>query len=111
MAADPYYKVCARASEGTCRGKITWEHALIYAGRQIQEKWAIIPLCEWHHAVNKFQDSGDLNKRLNELIALLRATPEDLKKYPRENWSEKINRLKKLCTLPKARTLPDKMVI
>jgi hypothetical protein len=33
-----------------------------------------------HHAVNKYQDSGDLNKEKNEWIALNRATDEDLQR-------------------------------
>jgi len=79
ISSDPYYLKCAR-SGSDCRGRITWEHAFIYSGRQINEKWAIIPLCVYHHL-------GDgLNKRINEKIAVNRATEEDLKKYPRKNW-------------------------
>lgn len=87
LSNDPYYQTCARSIEHNCQGRITWEHAWIYAGKQIQEKWAIIPLCEFHHAVNQFQDSGDLNKHENQRISLLRATKEDLKKYPKKDWA------------------------
>ena len=87
LAEDPYYKRCARHGK-ECRGRITWEHAFIYAGKQIQEKWSIIPLCEFHHAVCRFQDSGDLNKEYNQYIALKRATQEDLAKYPKKNWEQ-----------------------
>lgn len=86
MSEDPYYSVCCRGSEGSCDGRITWEHSFIYAGKQINEKWAIIPLCEYHHGVGKFQDGGDLDKELNQYIALSRALEEDLKKYPRKDW-------------------------
>lgn len=75
---DPYYKSCARCCED-CDGRITWEHAIIFAGKQLSMKWAIIPLCEYHHAVNGHQDGGDLNKEINVLIALNRATEEELK--------------------------------
>lgn len=78
---DPYYTKCARCNEGTCKGRITMEHTLIYAGKQIDEVWAIIPLCEYHHAVNQYQDGGDLKKELNICIALNRATDEELLKY------------------------------
>jgi hypothetical protein len=54
----------------------------MYAGRQINEAWAIIPLCEFHHLEAGF------NKAMNQRIALLRATPEDLAKYPRIDWSK-----------------------
>lgn len=77
---DDYYKKCARADERTCKGRITFEHSHIYAGKQIQEKWAIIPLCAYHHKVDQFQDNGDLQKELNQLIALNRATDEELER-------------------------------
>ena len=86
MANDPYYEKCARQYEHTCRGRITWEHAWTYAGKQIQEKWAIIPLCEYHHDVCQYQDRGALDKQENQRLSLLRATPEDLKKYPKKDW-------------------------
>lgn len=73
-------QVCARANEGTCQGNLTWEHSLIFGGRQLDEAWAIVILCEYHHAVNQFQDGGDLNKELNVCIALNQATDEELKK-------------------------------
>lgn len=88
MSDDPYYKKCVRNSEGTCKGRITWEHAFIYAGKQINEKWAIIPLCEFHHDLGIYQGNGDLDKDLNQLIALDRATSEDLAKYPRKDWRQ-----------------------
>jgi len=76
MSEDPYYKVCAR-SNSECEGRITWEHTLLYAGKQIQEKWAIIPLCWYHHL-------GDgLNKKANRQIVLIRVTEEALIKYPK----------------------------
>ena len=73
MANDPYYKKCARSDERNCRGRVTWEHAIIYAGRQLNEKWAILPICEFHHAVNSYQDNGNLNKEKHIWIALNRA--------------------------------------
>lgn len=79
IAEDPYMKTCARKN-GECNGRITWEHAWIYAGRQIQEKWAIIPLCVYHHL-----EEG-LDKRENQRISLARATKEDLSKYPKKDW-------------------------
>lgn len=78
ILADPYYKVCARSKEGNCQGRITFEHAIIYAGKQLQKKWSIVPLCCFHHAVDEFQDGGDLNKEKNFWIALNRATSAEL---------------------------------
>lgn len=81
LADDPWMHYCARQSY-ECDGRITWEHAFIHAGKQIQERWAIIPLCWRHHL-------GDLlDKELNQAIALANATDEDLAKYPRTNWAQ-----------------------
>jgi len=93
ILADDYYLRCARMKEGDCNGHITWEHALIYAGRQVDEKWAIIPLCEWHHAVNKHQGGGNENKEKHQWIALKRATKEELAKYPKTDWEQKLKYL------------------
>lgn len=72
---------CLRKDEGNCQGRITFEHALIYGGRQIDEVWAILRICEYHHGVNKFQDGGDMNKEKHVWLALNRASSEELKKY------------------------------
>lgn len=79
LAAEP--QVCARRHEGECKGRITWEHTLIFGGKQIDEVWAIIFLCEWHHDLGIYQGNGDLNKEINVWIALNRATDEELLKY------------------------------
>lgn len=64
---------CMRAEEGNCQGRVTKEHAIIYAGKQLQEEWAILDICEFHHGVNNFQDRGDLDKEKHVWIALNRA--------------------------------------
>jgi hypothetical protein len=87
--ADPYFKTCARKGEGYCDGRITIEHAFIYQGRQINELWALVPLC-WHHHLG----SG-LDKKKNQWISLKRATIADLKKYPNYNWLQQIQYLNK----------------
>lgn len=79
MAADPYYGVCSRLGED-CSGRITWEHAFTYAGKQIQRKWAIIPLCWRHHLGDR------LNKVANQHIAAARTTEEDRREFARINW-------------------------
>ena len=93
---DPFYQKCIRHKELTCGGRITFEHALIYAGKQVNEKFAILPVCEKHHAVNQFQDRGYLDKRLHEWVALNRMTEEDEIKYPKVNWKQKREHLNKI---------------
>lgn len=72
--------VCA-LRDHNCGGRITWEHCLIYGGKQIDEAWAVIRLCEAHHSVGMYQDNGLLNKEKNVWLALNRATDSELLKY------------------------------
>ena len=89
MALMPEYKSCmllghvdpSTQMAHTCEGRITWEHAVIYGGKKIQEKWAIIAICEKGHAVDNFQDAGTMKKEMNQWIAYNRATDEELLKY------------------------------
>jgi len=72
-------QVCARRNKD-CNGRITWEHVFIYAGKQINEEWAIIFLCWYHHL------GEGMDKRINERIAIKKATKKELNKYPRKKW-------------------------
>lgn len=71
---------CCREDEGNCQGRLTKDHTIIFAGKQLQEDWAIVDVCEFHHGVNKFQDSGDLNREKHTYISLCRATDDDLRR-------------------------------
>lgn len=71
-------RTCVRASEGNCAGRLTKEHAIIYASKQLQEEWAILDVCAYHHGVDQFQDRGDLKKEVHVWIALNRAPVERL---------------------------------
>ena len=91
LADDPYYKKCARLAkfdDHICKPNpmtgqlIEWEHCFIYGHKQINERWSIIPLCWLVHS------GGQLDKHKNEYIALLRATSQDLEKYPRRDWAQ-----------------------
>ena len=77
---DPFYRKCVRASDGGCRGRITIEHAIVFGGKQLDELWSLLPLCAFHHAVDEFQDGGDLNKEKNIWLALCRATDDELRR-------------------------------
>lgn len=71
-------RVCLRSDEGNCSGRITKEHAIIYAGKSLQEDWAILNICAYHHEVDRFQDGGGMNKEKHVWIALNRAPDERL---------------------------------
>jgi hypothetical protein len=97
--------VCARADDGNCGGRITWEHVAIYAGKQIDEVWAIIHLCEYHHDVNTYQGNGDLQKEKNMWIALNRASDSELLMYSKAidyiRMRETLNKKYGKCTFGK----------
>lgn len=80
LEQDPEYKLCARYGwhDHKCDGRITFEHVLIFRGTQLQERWAIIPLCAKAHAVDYHQDGKDLKKEINLWIALNRASDSEL---------------------------------
>ena len=70
---------------GRCSGRIQWHHPWIYAGKQINEPWAIVGACEGHHdEVTKDRAI----KQAFETDSLMRATDEDLAKYPRKDWEQ-----------------------
>lgn len=84
LEADPFYHRCARRDallDHECQGDpvrgaygrvVEWEHALIYANRQVQKRYAIVPLCWWAH-----RGPGQ-DKELAVWIAVNRATDEEL---------------------------------
>jgi len=75
LADDPFYEKCCYT--GRVDEKIEWHHAFIYAGRQVNEKWCIIPLIR---SVHKREKEQELRKRIDWII-FNRATDEQLKKY------------------------------
>lgn len=84
--SDPKWWYCARRDEGGCKGRLTVEHALYYGGKKIQDRFALIRLCAYHHGVDEYANCYGQNKRRHREIALAQATEEDKKKYPRL-WS------------------------
>ncbi len=81
LAEDPEYKKCLLEPFMECKGRITWQHALMYGNRQIQERFAILPLCWRHHL-------GDLHDgKRDRLLAMARASEVDKKKYSRLKWT------------------------
>lgn len=79
----------------TCGGRITMEHAIIYAGHQVQEKWAIISVCAKAQEVDEYQDARTMNKDMNRWVALSRATDAELKLMCKEEWLSDIGPLSK----------------
>ena len=75
---DDFFRYCViTGSEG-----VSIEHCWIYAGRQINELWALVPL---RRDLNTSHPPVEVKERCR-LISLNRATKEDLAKYPKKNW-------------------------
>lgn len=89
MSLDPYYKECC-LKNNECSGRIQWHHALTFAGKSIQRKFAIVPACEHHHK------NVAIFKKLFHWIALNRATSEELKEFERANFKRELIILNKL---------------
>lgn len=93
MSNDPFMKVCCLSMLGNCEGVIEWHHEIQFAGRQLSEKWAILPVCHFHHdqARNSF-----IKERL-QWIALNRATEDELKAVTKAinyiGLKERLNRI------------------
>jgi len=82
---DPFYNKCIHERyRGIERPqeRITFEHAWLYAGKQIQEAWAIVP-CKESFNIGV---SGD-EKEFNRFIAIMRADLDDLRaRLPKKDW-------------------------
>ena len=86
MQQDEFYTVCCVSGKpGTNEDPLEWHHVWTYAGKQINEKWAIVPLKKSKH--DEFDSNGSLRCKVRS-ISLKRATDEDLRKYPRMNWDQ-----------------------
>lgn len=71
---------------GRCdTGKPDWHHVWTYAGRQINEPWAILPACRYHHAFVSIQPAI---RDAFEHASLLIATDEELERYPKKPWAQ-----------------------
>jgi hypothetical protein len=87
VGQDPEYTRCALqglllAIIGPCGGRVTREHAMTYANKKIQEKWAIPPICAAHHGVDQYQDAPtEAKKEIRVWVALNRATDEELARF------------------------------
>lgn len=77
---DPFYKRCC-LEDADCafepgHKKIEWHHSIIFGGRQLQKKWAILPACSGFH--HKHADRRDIKERFL-VVAVNRATDVELR--------------------------------
>ena len=80
---DAFMTLCA-LDGFECEGRIQWHHAFTYAGKRVNEVWALIPLCEWHHS-HESQWKQSINALIVERIHHFAAEASFKEKYPRSN--------------------------
>jgi hypothetical protein len=91
MDANPLYHMCIfhRMAHGP-GVKIEWHHNLIFAGSQVNEEWAILPICV---AVHDKAREKHMKERL-DWIMLNRAPEERLRYYSKAiNFIQEKHRL------------------
>lgn len=74
MTDDTFMNLCC-IQDSTHHGRIQWHHHLKFAGKRVNEKWCILPVCELHHRLEaKYKQQLDA-------VMVSRATYEELSKY------------------------------
>jgi len=74
---DLFYKKCCLRWFFGCSGRVERHHNLIFGGRQVQAKFAILPACSLHHSLARSREGND---RFN-WVMLNRASDEELETY------------------------------
>ena len=75
---------------------IDWEHSIIYGGQQLNEAWAIVPICYWAHR------GPGLKKEINVWLALNRATDDELRAISKAvDYIRERERLNAIYGIPK----------
>lgn len=98
LSEDPKMKICIW-NNSDCRdeffnfpSKVEWEHAFLYAGKQIQEIWSIIGVCWFHHRGPGLDKGFNQYKALSKIKTIGQLT-EIYAKYPKVDWYAMRNRL------------------
>lgn len=96
MNSDPFYRKCCLQRFGGCGGtningrSIERHHNLIYAGRQVQALFCILPACVNHHA----RANNPEVKEQFDWVMLNRASEEEILLYSKsKNYSRERDRL------------------
>jgi len=77
LVANPWYSRCCLSGWTTDSAQIEWHHNFIYAGKQVNEEWCILPLRADIHANVHNQEIRELLR----WIMLSRAPEEAIQRY------------------------------
>ena len=86
LLAQEKYQFCARC--GT-QG-VHLHHALIYAGRQMNEAYAIVPACPKCH---REVDTEPSAREFFQLLAIRGGLPQIASDYPKRDWFQEESRM------------------
>lgn len=81
LSEDPFMKRCA-LWDSECEVRIEWHHAISYAGKRVNELWAIIPLCTKHHR-EESKNRAAITEITKDRILHFKAGKEVKDKYPK----------------------------
>lgn len=90
LAEDPRMKVCVHCGSTY---RVQWQHCLIYQGRQINELYAIQPLCERCHMGEGLGSINQKAKMKAELEAISTGINSLIVKYPKFDWRQRLRYL------------------
>lgn len=83
---DPRMKKCLACKRPP--QKIEWNHALIYAGKQINEPYAIQPLCMRCHMLDNSGRPTPYAKAICTANAIILGRGHLQKHYPKRDWDK-----------------------
>lgn len=98
MEVDEFYQKCCLTGLGFKATdenrfnpkRVEWHHNLIFAGRQVQKKFAILPVLKKYHDQEKKPEI----KELLNWVMLNRMTPEELSEYSKVvHWKFELEKL------------------
>jgi hypothetical protein len=78
LAEDPFYKTCCITGDTSTReDPIQWHHNLIYAGKQVQQKFCILPI---KASIHEKVSNGEIADLL-DWVMLNRASVDELHEF------------------------------
>jgi hypothetical protein len=108
LGLDPFMKICVHCSNEP----VEWNHVWTYAGKQINEIWSIIPLCQHCHRGNSgtiFQEAKE-RCEYESIKRLVDSGFENLEFYQKLNdktWENRINYYTNVYENDLHRTTPE----
>lgn len=77
LESDSWYSRCCITGYTKYYTKIDWHHAFIFAGRQVNEKWCILPLAQ---SIHRREKERAIKERL-DWIMLNRIDEKTMERY------------------------------